>query len=204
MAPLDIFPTINSLTILCMCVPAEKPRPGAMLRAPLPHPSFFPLLPTRCPACLFLPTPQAAQVCVCPACKSPGFFTSPRKIAVRARHLHFFLGFFFFLNLSFSGHGLLSLSRNLTLSSNKKKNYHSKSSHPLSRDLYRYTSQPPLVSPGIFPSFASSCPKNPFQPNLDFPLIFVPLALFLGLPDPQLFVSPSQQRPPCPQKYKSA
>lgn len=121
MAPLDIFPTINSLTILCMCVPAEKPRPGAMLRAPLPHPSFFPLLPTRCPACLFLPTPQAAQVCVCPACKSPGFFTSPRKIAVRARHLHFFLGFFFFLNLSFSGHGLLSLSRNLTLIKQKKK-----------------------------------------------------------------------------------
>lgn len=122
MAPLDIFPTINSLTILCMCVPAEKPRPGAMLRAPLPHPSFFPLLPTRCPACLFLPTPQAAQVCVCPACKSPGFFTSPRKIAVRARHLHFFLGFFFFFEpFFFRSRAPLPLAKLNSIIKQKKK-----------------------------------------------------------------------------------
>lgn len=97
---------------------SPDPAPCSVHRCPIRH--FFLFFPHVVHLASSRPPPrQRRYVCVLRV-RVRGFL--PLRETLRYAHdVCIFFRLFFFLNLSFSGHGLLSLSRNLTLSLNKKK-----------------------------------------------------------------------------------
>lgn len=147
---------------------SPDPAPCSVHRCPIRH--FFLFFPHVVHLASSRPPPrQRRYVCVLRV-RVRGFL--PLRETLRYAHdvCIFFRLFFFFEPFFFRSRAPLPLAKLNSIIKQKKKNYRSKSSHPLSRYLYRYTSQPTLVSPGIFPSFASSCPKKPIPaPTSIFP-----------------------------------